>query len=601
MTKQNDPTLGSFDGFEGISPAMRRVYKEIDACVKGGLRCLFLGPPGSGKELLAMYYYRQLVSRSDSDAVKIPYHTINCACLVDTLAISQLFGHVAGAFTDAKTASDGLFAASRGGVLFLDEIGDLPTRLDAALNRALNDDNPVAMKVGSSVAYSTEDVRVIAATEKPKDDLRLSLRDRFQVFIHVPGLDNRPEDAGGALAYFFEHAVAKRRRADKHFPPLENTLPAGLSRDIAESLRDAVLSRSWPGNFRSLRNLMDFSVMIASGQGLADFCEDVCKSFVSYLDRYSSPQGTDAGSTSKVEPKPTPAAVDSAVLDRIVREFPRLHREERATLAAFLAEQRDHLFTRDDLERESPALGKGAILDRLRRLRKAGLIVQEEDGRGELYRVTLDPPAPPIRPLALTGFLPLPLDVTWPKGVREDLTAIRKLLDKSRVVFMAGSPGVGKTVCAQALGTDLSRERAVFYYPFGDRGVSWFFRILRQEMETRKILKRSSPHDGAGDMALEAVALAEPVCRLFASEDRPVLILDNVELISDPEQEKALIAMLQHWGDNLSFVLVGKKLQSALASEPSLAIVEYAIMRRPDPVASEVGEVSRGSGEHGNA
>jgi transcriptional regulator with GAF, ATPase, and Fis domain len=194
-----------------------------------------------GKELVAEEIHR----RSGRAGAFVP---INCAAISPQLAESELFGHVAGAFTGAAKAADGLFVAADGGTLFLDEIGELPLDLQPKLLRALAKGEVRA--VGSSVAR-TVDVRVVAATLRDLVDdvaaqaFRADLFNRLSGWrVSVPPLRARKDDLiaiAGALLH--------RRAA----PP--------LSVDAAEAL----LLHGWPGNVRELEQVLAAAVIRASG------------------------------------------------------------------------------------------------------------------------------------------------------------------------------------------------------------------------------------------------------------------------------------------------------------------------------------------------
>ncbi|HMG56821.1 MAG TPA: sigma-54-dependent Fis family transcriptional regulator, partial [Kofleriaceae bacterium] len=152
----------------GDSVPALRLHAEIGLVSAAPLPVLVLGETGVGKELVAEEIHR----RSGRTGAFV---AINCAAIAPELAESELFGHVAGAFTGANRASEGLFVAADGGTLFLDEVGELPTDLQAKLLRALA--NGEIRAVGSS-ATRTVDVRVVAATLR---DLDTAVRqDRFR-------------------------------------------------------------------------------------------------------------------------------------------------------------------------------------------------------------------------------------------------------------------------------------------------------------------------------------------------------------------------------------------------------------------------------------
>ena len=224
----------------GDSVGMLRVHGEIGMVARHGLPVLVLGETGVGKELVAEEIHR----RSRREGAFVP---VNCAAIAAELAESELFGHVAGAFTGAARASDGLFVTADRGTLFLDEIGELPVELQAKLLRALAKGEVRA--VGSSVARAV-DVRVVAATLRDLDDavradeFRVDLLNRLAGWrVTVPPLRERRDDVVAIACAF----ISKLRG------------PA-LSADAAEAL----LLHDWPGNVRELERVIAAAVVRAS-------------------------------------------------------------------------------------------------------------------------------------------------------------------------------------------------------------------------------------------------------------------------------------------------------------------------------------------------
>ncbi|MCB0362096.1 MAG: sigma 54-interacting transcriptional regulator [Bdellovibrionales bacterium] len=190
------------------------------------------GPSGTGKELLAKMIHRHSSRRNES------FVSINCSAMSETLAESELFGHIKGSFTDATHDRKGAFESARGGTLFLDEIGDLPLSLQPKLLRAL--DNQEIRPVGSDRSLVT-DVRIVAATHhqlKEKvllGEFRRDLYFRLNILsIQAPALKNRMEDFEDLLNYFArEFHIA-------------------FSVEAIARLKE----HKWPGNIRELKNVV---------------------------------------------------------------------------------------------------------------------------------------------------------------------------------------------------------------------------------------------------------------------------------------------------------------------------------------------------------
>jgi len=238
----------AFRDLAGVSPAWSRVLDSILLVAGSDAPVLVLGETGTGKEQVSRALHR-LSRRSEA-----PFVAVNCSALAPTLAESELFGHEKGAFTGAQGQRRGRFELADGGTLFLDEIGDLPMELQPKLLRVLQDGT--FERVGGEKSI-TVDLRVVAATNVALSAavaagrFREDLLYRLEVFpIRLPPLRERDQDAAILAEHF---AAAVRRRPGF----------AGLA--LGPSAIDAILSHSWPGNARELRNAVERAAILARG------------------------------------------------------------------------------------------------------------------------------------------------------------------------------------------------------------------------------------------------------------------------------------------------------------------------------------------------
>jgi DNA-binding NtrC family response regulator len=227
------------------SAKMRSVLTTISRLGPYKATVLIYGESGTGKELVARALHTL------GPVPKGPFVTFNCSNLVESLAESQLFGHVRGAFTDAREASLGYFRSANGGTLFLDEIGELPIRLQPKLLRAV--ETHEVQPVGSAQSYKV-DIRLIAATNRDlramvkagefRDDLYYRLSANA---INIPPLRERRDALEALAAHFIQHY---NRLFDKQV--------SHISRRALVALQ----AYEWPGNVREFAHAIQSAVML---------------------------------------------------------------------------------------------------------------------------------------------------------------------------------------------------------------------------------------------------------------------------------------------------------------------------------------------------
>ncbi len=231
----------------GASPALQRMLEEVAMVAASDLTVLVTGETGVGKDRVA-HQVHELSRRRDEALIHV-----NCAALPEAIAESELFGHVAGAFTGAVRDRAGKFEVADAGTLFLDEVGELPLTLQPKLLRALQSGE--IQRVGSDRVHRVN-VRVVAATnrdlerEVARGRFRADLYHRLAVFpLRVPPLRERREDIPLLATHF---ADAARRR-----------LGLGPVR-LAEPVHARLAAADWPGNVRELENLVSRAALRAA-------------------------------------------------------------------------------------------------------------------------------------------------------------------------------------------------------------------------------------------------------------------------------------------------------------------------------------------------
>jgi len=232
----------------GDSDVMQRLRTKIATVAATDTTVLICGDTGTGKELVANEVHR-LSHRSAR-----PFIKVNCAALAGSLAESELFGHVRGAFTDAKGDRRGRFELADGGTLFLDEVGELTPQIQAALLRALQQGE--IEPVGGSSALKV-DVRIVAATNRDltamiaEGAFRQDLYYRLNVLsVDVPPLADRRDDIPQLVAHLLGKSTVKLGKVVDSF---------------SDEAMAELANRDWPGNVRELQNVVERAVILAKG------------------------------------------------------------------------------------------------------------------------------------------------------------------------------------------------------------------------------------------------------------------------------------------------------------------------------------------------
>ena len=236
-----DVVFGSSDRVRQMLGSIKKVARSKTATV------LIRGETGSGKELVA----RQIHLYSDVAAG--PFVDLNCSAVPENLLESELFGHVRGAFTDAKTDKPGLFKLASGGTLFLDEIAEMPLKLQAKLLKVI--ESKTFRPVGGTESINVQ-LRIVAATnrdlfhEVEEGKFREDLYYRLTVIpIFVPPLRDRQDDIPILIKTFLAHYNREIGRQVK---------------GVTDRALELLLTYNWPGNVRELKNLMERLVLMGS-------------------------------------------------------------------------------------------------------------------------------------------------------------------------------------------------------------------------------------------------------------------------------------------------------------------------------------------------
>ncbi len=238
----------------GVSQNVQRIRDLIDQVADTGLNVIVSGETGVGKELVVHQLFRK------SNRIAKPFVKVNCAALPDTLLESEMFGYERGAFTGAYRTRRGKFEQANGGLLFLDEIGDMSLPLQSKLLHVLQGGDFTPL--GSEKQLKT-DVWIIAATNRVleqeiangnfRNDLYFRLSN---IRIFIEPLRKRPEDIPVLIDFFLERFAAE--------------FNGGAMRGLSRSTMEKLTAYAWPGNIRELQNVLKRIVLLGESEESID-------------------------------------------------------------------------------------------------------------------------------------------------------------------------------------------------------------------------------------------------------------------------------------------------------------------------------------------
>ena len=246
-TMRAETSAGTFHGMFGKSRAMRGLYQQIEQVAGADTAVLILGESGTGKELVARAIH------AESQRAEAPFLAVNCAGIPAELMESEFFGHAAGAFTGAQKARGGLLKEAEGGTLLLDEIGEMPLKLQAKLLRVLQEGT---MRPVGSDKETSVNVRLLAATHRDLEakvqagEFREDLFYRLETLaLQVPALRERADDRELLAQQFLADLTA-----DKEQQPI-----------FSAAAMDCLYQYPFPGNVRELHNAIERAVTFCNG------------------------------------------------------------------------------------------------------------------------------------------------------------------------------------------------------------------------------------------------------------------------------------------------------------------------------------------------
>ena len=605
------------EGFTPEDAGTRALYREVEAFAKQAQPIIIFGPSGSGKEFLARHYYNTLINTefylqnkenwpSRFNELRKQYSTfysgqsldvflnslragifqaINSATIYPNLAESILFGHEANSFTGGLT-SPGLLETIKHGVLFLDEIGELPGDLQAKLLRAVDPEINEGRRISGKIDYSLKDLIIISATNQPRDRIRDDFYYKLGIEVRIKGIDERPGDVLKAIPYFICKSIGKRKdyaavinmlgiRGLRNISSLSDTDEVvDYADELAMMVSDEILKRNWPGNFRALRRALEASVLrIETPDDKGTFSKRFLKYFNYYMPQYSSSDIkasviTGSAGEAVIFPSPSPE-IDFRILENISHKniFQDMDNYEKSALSVFLSSTQKSGFRRKDLEEYYKKQGsikhisQAHIRSRIHKLLDFRFLEKSGTGKSTRYHlagVFMDQLG--LRPSDIFSFPEV--NKKWTdRG--DEIEALSKVLLHSERIYLQAPARFGKSSFITLFSHSMAGLYNFYYYPLGETGIKKLFKDIIQLLQSRNIKLNS-------DRIFEdaVVNLYPFLDTLFISRAgaKPVLILDNVQYVSDADSKVALIDIAKKWNDVI-LILVGDAMDNALLDD----------------------------------
>lgn len=297
---------GDYRAIVGDDPKLHQVFRQLDRLAPSDATVLIAGESGTGKELIAEALH-QNSPRADG-----PFVRVHCAALVDSLLMSELFGHERGAFTGAHQQKIGRFERAAGGTLFLDEIGDISPATQIALLRVLQERSFERVGGGTPVQV---DVRVVVATHRDLPSMVAQGQFREDLYyrlaglcLHVPALRERSSDVPELVRHFAAAYAKELNQAPRPF---------------TEAALEALSAHPWPGNIRELENVVRSAILFSDGPAIEASALKLSRPAQAPADPIlPSPAPAIAAAPVEAEAAPAapdPAAIESALVEQVLR------------------------------------------------------------------------------------------------------------------------------------------------------------------------------------------------------------------------------------------------------------------------------------------
>jgi DNA-binding NtrC family response regulator len=600
-------------GFTPEDEDTKKLYREVTAFAKQGQPIVIFGPAGSGKEFLARHYYSTLIKSpfytqyrnnwpAKYNSLKAQYsahysgksldiflsslkpgifQSINSASVYPNLAESIFFGQEENISTGAAT-KPGLLEVIKGGILYIEEIEELPPDLQAKLLRAFNPEISRGSRIFGRMDYPLDDLIIITATNQPYEKVRKDFYYRMSIQVIIKSMDERPNDIRKSIPYFIIKAIDKRKDKSAiskvfgiNLSGIQNRFSEtddvkSFADDLAEKVADEIIMRKWPGNFRALRTAVEASVLrIDKLKDITTFSEDLHKNLHHYIKQYSEGKsktsvGTEGPSRGKVVYPSRYPDMDRKILERINSRgrFKDMSDFEKKILAVFLSETHETGFSRKDLEDQYKSYteirhtSEAHIRGKIKKLLELSILEKTGEGKSTWYSLTdffLDQ-------VKNDDAFALPdIDKNWADRTGE-IGKLVNLFPKTERIYIMAPERFGKSAFMALFCHAMKQTFNLYYYELGQEGIRKLFediyRILQSmqiKPDQNKFLKNP----------VNTIHTFLPKVFREKNGEKPVLILDNAHFVSEPDHISTLTDLSKKWKEVI-LILVGEKIDNRL-------------------------------------
>ena len=476
------------------------------------------------------------------------------------------------------------------GVLFIDEIGELPDSVQAKFLRVIDSEIHQGSRIRGKMIYSVDNLIIIAATNKPRNTLREDFYYKLGIEVEIKGIEERPKDVRKSVPYFIKKAIGKRKDQSLlaemfgtgnqvNLYELSETEPVKIfAEEQSDLIIDEILERKWPGNFRSVRNVLDAAILrIEVTDNLVDFSKEFLHNCHHYMEIYG-----DANKTISIPVENSIYPSTSPNMDRRIEEeiinkniFPEMGDYEKNVLAVFLSATQNTGFKRQDIEKHYQRHDKikhasqSHIRNKINQLITHGILSRKGSSKSTRYQLTkrfLDQVE-----LKDENIFSLPnINKKWISR-DEEIELLTSLLHNTDRLYIHGSLRYGKTAFITMFSHARKNLYNFYYYALGEVGIKKFFKDVFEHLESKNIAL--SDNESYADPVNTIHPFLE---KLFKPSEKfkPVLILDNVHLISNADDKKHIIEISEKWKE-LILILVGDKMDIDLSDEFTEFSIRY--------------------------